>query len=113
MANQSNWKGDERLVAGIFGTERTPLSGGNSKITRSDTMHKRLFIEVKKRKSHAVAELWKKTKLLADKEKKIPVVALRSGNSKYTLIVVEINDIEAVVAEIAKEPTRKPARRIE
>lgn len=34
-------------VAKFFGTHRTPLSGGASRHTRSDTLHDRLFIEVK------------------------------------------------------------------
>lgn len=42
----------EYRVAGFFGTVRTPLSGGNSRHTRSDTLHGTLFIEVKARASH-------------------------------------------------------------
>jgi len=96
MGNKSNWKGDERLVSRMFGTERTPLSGGNSKMTRSDTLHPKLFIEVKKRASHAAFELWRRTKELARREKKVPVVVLRSGNSPYTLVVVEVRDLSKV-----------------
>ncbi len=94
--NKSNWKGDERLVSKMFGTERTPLSGGNSKMTRSDTLHKKLFIEVKKRASHAAFELWKRTKELARREHKIPVVVLRQGHSPYTLLVIEVHDLQRV-----------------
>ena len=87
------WKQDERIVAKLFGTKRTPLSGGNSGITRADTRHDELFIEVKKRQSHAVFQLWLKTKELAKDEDKVPVVALRQSNSQYTLVVVEIRDL--------------------
>ena len=40
-------KTQERRVARFFGTERTPLSGGASRHTRSDTLHPKLYIEVK------------------------------------------------------------------
>ncbi len=40
-------KTQERRVARYFGVERTPLSGGASRHTRSDTLHPDLFIEVK------------------------------------------------------------------
>ena len=100
--NKSNWKGDERLISSIFGTTRTPLSGGNSKVTRSDTFHKELFIEVKKRKRHAAFELWKKTKELATKEGKIPVVALRTLRSSYTLLIIEVKDVTEVASKMRK-----------
>lgn len=40
-------KTQERRVARYFGVERTPLSGGASRHTRSDTLHPKLYIEVK------------------------------------------------------------------
>jgi len=40
-------KTQERRVARYFGVERTPLSGGASRHTRSDTLHPDLFLEVK------------------------------------------------------------------
>ena len=39
------WKKRERDVAGYFNGLRTPLSGGNGKITRADVIHDNLFIE--------------------------------------------------------------------
>ena len=100
MTPTKTWKVHERLVASIFGTERTPLSGGNSKHTRSDTLHERLFIETKYRKNHTVVTLWKETKKLAEKEGKVPVIALRSKGSKYTHIMVEIADLMAIAKEL-------------
>lgn len=44
------WKAAERSVARKLGTRRTPLTGGNSAHTRSDTLHHELFVEVKLRK---------------------------------------------------------------
>ena len=38
------WKQRERKVADFFGGQRTPLSGGNGKITRADVIHDKLFI---------------------------------------------------------------------
>ena len=68
MTPTKTWKSIEAHLARMFATERTPLSGGNSKMTRSDTLHPRLFIEVKQRKFHAVAKLFRETKELAKKE---------------------------------------------
>lgn len=42
-----NWKNFERKIAKIFNTQRTALSGSNSKITSSDTLHPELYIEIK------------------------------------------------------------------
>lgn len=40
-------KQQERRVSRFFGVERTPLSGGASRHTRSDTLHPDLYIEIK------------------------------------------------------------------
>lgn len=45
--SDKTWKAFERRVAKILGTVRTPLSGGNSRHTRSDTLHEDLYVEVK------------------------------------------------------------------
>ena len=45
--NSNTWKAFERKVAKALDTFRTPLSGGNSRHTRSDTLHKDLYVEVK------------------------------------------------------------------
>ena len=76
--------------------ERTPLSGGNSKITRSDVIHDELFIECKLKKKHAVISLWDETKKLAEKEGKTPVVALCEKESVldfglWCIVVICIN----------------------
>jgi hypothetical protein len=62
------WKKIEANVSKWFGSTRTPLSGGNSKFTRSDSLHPRLFIEVKQKKDWAIFNLFDKTKDLAKKE---------------------------------------------
>lgn len=52
------WKSVELRLARMFGTNRTPLSGGNSRHTRSDTLHPRLFIELKHGNSSAITTMW-------------------------------------------------------
>ena len=37
------WKKRERDVANYFNGQRTPLSGGNGKVTRADVIHEELF----------------------------------------------------------------------
>jgi hypothetical protein len=80
----------------MFGTQRTSLSGGNSKITRSDTMHTQLFIEVKMRVKHTAVTLWDDTKALADKEKKIPVVCLSEKNRPGFWVLCHVDDLRAI-----------------
>jgi hypothetical protein len=99
--NKSNWKGRERQVAKFFGTERTPLSGGNSKHTRSDTLHEHLFVECKQRKVHAAVKQWYETALLARKENKIPVVCLSQKGKPGFFILVHSSDLLAVANQRA------------
>jgi len=87
------WKQFERRVAAFFKTERNALSGGNSKLTRSDTLHPELFIECKQRKRFAAVRLWDDTKRLADKENKTPVVCLSERNRPGFWILVHSDDL--------------------
>lgn len=93
------WKAIERKVASFFGSKRTPLSGGNSGHSRSDSLHSILFIETKYRKVHSAVTLWRKTSVLAAKEKKIPVVALAEKGSRGFWIVVHSEDLRAVASQ--------------
>ena len=72
--HRSTWKKGESRIAKLFGTSRTPLSGGNSKHTRSDTLHEVLFIEVKHRRNLPQQKLWEKTLDEAKKENKTPLI---------------------------------------
>lgn len=90
------WKQRERQVAAYFDGERTPLSGGNGKVTRADVIHDDLFIEVKLRKKHSVVTLWDETKVLADKEGKTPVICLAEKNRKGFWIMVHSDDLGAL-----------------
>jgi len=104
MAAKSTWKNVERRVAGLFDSERCPLSGGNSKITRSDSLHPYLFVETKYRVAHSAVKLWRKTKDLAEKEiapdgrPKIPVVALVEKGREGVFFVIHSSDLPLVIS---------------
>jgi hypothetical protein len=88
-----SWKSFERRVARFFNTERNALSGGNSKLTRSDTLHPDLFIECKQRKRFAVIRLWDETHKLAQRESKTPVICLSEKNRPGFWILVHSDDL--------------------
>ena len=94
--SKSNWKGRERQIAKFFGTRRTPLSGGNSGHTRSDTLHEHLFIEQKQRKKHSAVTLWDETKEMADKENKIPIVTLSEKGRPGFWLLIKSTDFDAI-----------------
>ena len=93
MTNKA-WKQRERDVASFFKGQRNALSGGNSKVTRADVIHKKLFIECKLRAKHSVVSLWDDTAKLAKIEGKIPVVALCEKNRAGFWIMVHSSDLE-------------------
>lgn len=95
-----SWKQFERRVARFFGSERTALSGGNSKVTRSDSLHPSLFIEAKQRQRFAAVRLWDATKRLADREAKTPVVCLSEKGRPGFWILIHADDMAALSASI-------------
>lgn len=96
---KKTWKSIERRVADFFGTVRTPLSGGASRHTRSDTLQGKLFIEVKYRQVHSAVALWRKTRKLAKKEGKIPLVALAEKGKKGFWLVMHSEDLVEVAQQ--------------
>jgi hypothetical protein len=111
--NSRTWKKAESRVAALFGARRQPLSGssGRDDLTSSDTTHPRLFIEAKYRERHAVRTLYDKTKALARKEGKTPVLALIDKNRPGFLLCVHCEDMPALAAEflaLAEESPAKP-----
>ena len=92
---KKTWKNIESKIAKFFGTTRTPRSGGNSKQTRSDTLHPELFIEVKYRETMSIGQLFRRTEELAKKENKIPVVVVQEKYDK-PLIVCKLEDIKTI-----------------
>jgi hypothetical protein len=92
-----SWKRLEQKVARMRSTERTPLSGGSSKITRSDTMDKAFFIECKLRKNPAVWNLYEKVSELAEKESKIPVLVIKKKGRHGELFVVHSKHLKEFI----------------
>jgi hypothetical protein len=95
MSMSKAWKQAERRIARFLGgltaeeaCLRTPLSGGNGRISRSDTDHSRLFIEAKQRQDHSAWTVFDGVRPLARKEEKIPVVALFRKRSPGALICI-------------------------
>jgi hypothetical protein len=81
------------------------LSGscGRGERGRSDSTHDRLFIETKLRASSSVRSLWEKTRTLARRESKIPIVMQYDKGKPGALIVVHENDLGAVASELAND----------
>jgi len=76
------WKHFELWVAKLLGSERNPLSGGNAKHSRSDSLHPHLFISCKHtRQGHkTLFRLIEEETAKALVEKKLPIVFIgRSG----------------------------------
>ena len=96
------WKRVERDVAEFFATTRNPLSGEMGGHSSSDSRHDKLFIETKYRKKHTTWSLWNDTKVLADKEKKLPVIALKEKGRHGFLVVVRSQDLDDFI-KIYKE----------
>jgi len=84
-----SWKALERRIAESLGTVRTPLSGGSSRHTTSDTLHPSLYVECKLRKASAVHTLFQEVTLEARKEAKIPVVVIHLSNTPHSVAVID------------------------
>ena len=82
------WKRAERKGAAVLGTQRTPLSGGTSRHTRSDTLHPIIYLEMKYRKSFAVVSQIRLEEKKAKKEGKVAVLGFqqRGLKTRYYLI---------------------------
>lgn len=102
MADKA-WKAFERVVAKFFGCQRNSLSGGNSKVSRSDTTHSKFFIECKLHASPAIWSLYEETREKAKKEKKLPVVAVRKKNKEGFLVCVHSNNLKGFCKKYLKE----------
>ncbi len=87
------WKNLELKIAKLFNTSRTPLSGGNSRHTRSDTLHPDLFISCKYSQSCALQTLYVEENTKAVQEDKIPVLALQRARSNNALIAISHFDL--------------------
>ena len=91
------WKKLEQKVARLRGTERTPLSGGNGKLTRSDTLDTTFFIECKLRKAPAIWNLYESIEALAIKENKIPVLVIKKKGKHGELFIINDKYLQAFI----------------
>ena len=97
------WKAFERRMGGIFGVCRTPLSGSCSRLTSSDTLHPKLFIEVKVRRG--IGPLWRffrGIEGLASKENKRPVLIVKvpRADDLDSIVACRLRDLKAVAEEV-------------
>ncbi len=97
MTARRTWKKRESNVADFFKGQRTPLSGGNSKITRADVIHNELFIECKLKKKHTAVSLWDDTAKIAKTEGKTPIIALCEKNRPGFWLMFHSDDIEKLI----------------
>lgn len=104
MTSRSTWKRHEREVARDFGAERQRCSGssGLAHESRSDSTHNKLFVECKLRAKDATRNLYDQTKILARKEGKTPVLALKMKGRPGYLIVVHCDDFLGVIDAITQ-----------
>lgn len=83
------WKALERRIAENLGTVRTPLSGGNSRHTTSDTLHPSLYVECKQRRVSALHTLFQKVRTEATKESKNPVLVIHLESAHNSEAVID------------------------
>jgi len=98
VTDRSTWKKREQAVARLFFSERTPLSGGNSKHTRSDSLSPVWYVEAKFRARSPVVRLHRDTMQKAAKEDKIPVTVLCEKHRPGMFIVVSASDFKRAAA---------------
>ena len=94
MPTVPNWKRLELRVSKLFGTNRAPLSGGNSRHTRSDSLHDDLFISCKYSQKSALHSLYDEENPKAIKEDKIPVLCTMRARAKQFMVSIASTDLE-------------------
>lgn len=104
--DKNTWKGGERRIAAMFESKRTPLSGGNSGHTRSDTLHKELFIEVKHSKKYPLEKLVTKTFKEAKNEGKMPFLVFLKLNNSEPLILCKLKDLKEIANKMTSNDTK-------
>ena len=100
--SRSTWKRAERKAARFYGTERLPGSGAWRRITKSDTMHDRLYIEVKLKHHWPKTGVWPIFVDAAEKAKvegKIPMLVVRTKGQSLVLHIISQDGIETLVQE--------------
>lgn len=97
------WKNFERFVSTIFQTTRNALSGGNSKLTRSDSLHSRLFLSCKYTRHNykTLRSLLKCEREKAETEQKIAVCVIGEFDDRANAFVaIHIKDLHPFVKAI-------------
>ena len=101
------WKNFERYVAAIFGTERTALSGGNGKVTRSDSHHPLLFLSCKYSQANnkGLRNLLIEERTKAKVENKTAICIIgEAGDRANSLVVFTLKDIHKVLEALNAHP---------
>lgn len=98
-----NWKRLEKKIEQMRGTSRTPPSGRNSRITRSDTLDETFFIECKYRSKSSVWSLYNELEALAKKEGKVPVLVVKEKGKHGELFVVKDDYLEEFIENWGNE----------
>lgn len=91
----ARFKRAERRVAEMLGTRRTPLSGGNSAHTRSDTLHPDLYVEVKLAKR---PPLWDRMHELRKRARRVgrsPLTLVTHPDNGPRLVLMDLEDMVA------------------
>ena len=97
--SDKTWKSVERRIAKFFGTQRTPLSGQNSRHTGADILHDKLFVEIKFRSKIPFMKTFKYTIEQAKKENKTPMVVFVEKNSRTPILMCNLYDFKKIVEE--------------
>jgi hypothetical protein len=103
----SQWKQYERFVSSIFSTVRTALSGGNGKVTRSDSHHPALFISCKYTQSNnkGLRDLVDEEREKAHAENKIAVCVIgEAGDRANSLVVLHLRDLHPFCEALNAHP---------
>jgi len=101
------WKKLEQKVAKMRNTQRTPLSGSNSKHTKSDILDSEFFVECKLRKNPSIWNLYEQVERNAKKEKKIPVVVIKKKGKHGELFVVNDKYLKDFIEKWNKDKEAK------
>jgi hypothetical protein len=101
--HRGSWKREERRIAKMFHTERTPLSGGNSRHTTSDTLSLEFYVESKLWKDVPFWKLfYEEIVPEAKKENKIPILIVKKKGSPQPmrLFIMKQEDVMRVAKGI-------------
>lgn len=91
--SDARFKRAERRVAGMLGTRRTPLSGGNSRHTRSDTLHPDLYVEVKLAKNPPLWDEMLGLRRRAARQDRRPLIVLTHPDRSLRMAIVDLEDL--------------------